>query len=289
MRYILFLLLISLGTAAWSQQEGPLGPFVDPDNLAGEEEEELRRYSVEVIVFEYAEGAYDGEELYTPLPPPEPPPEPVLEYIELPDYRTLRTVEENYEDEDIEEIQLHGLAEILLMQPEQLTMTDIFERLDRLDAYQPVLHGGWTQNTIERELARPIRLRAIGDPPLRLDGTLTLYLSRYLHLIVDLGLEAEGQPGEVAANADEAIVYYGDARNDDNYDYFDDVGPLPSTVRYDIFDDRIFRNGEVRYFDHPKFGVIAKVTRFEKQELEESEAPLETDEAVLLPAITPGN
>ncbi len=165
-------------------------PWTTITHLGGEEEEEekLRRYTVEVIVFESAEGAYDGEELFPPLPPPEAPPEPVLEYIELPDYRALRTVEENYEDEVIEEIQLHGLAEILLMQPEQLTMTSTFGRLDRLDAYQPVLHGGWTQNTIDREFARPIRLRTIGDPPLRLDGTLTLYLSRYLHLIVDLGL-----------------------------------------------------------------------------------------------------
>ncbi len=32
-------------------------------------------------------------------------------------------------------------------------------------------------------------------------------------------------------------------------------------VRYRISEDRIFRSGELRYFDHPKFGVLARITR----------------------------
>ena len=29
------------------------------------------------------------------------------------------------------------------------------------------------------------------------------------------------------------------------------------------------RNGELRYFDHPKFGVLAKITRIETEEEED--------------------
>jgi len=52
-------------------------------------------------------------------------------------------------------------------------------------------------------------------------------------------------------------------------------------VRYRILDDRIFKNGETRYFDHPKFGVVARITRVEEEELEEIELeePLSTSGA----------
>ena len=40
-------------------------------------------------------------------------------------------------------------------------------------------------------------------------------------------------------------------------------------VHYRIQEDRIFKSGETRYFDHPKFGVLAKITRWEEAEPEE--------------------
>ena len=39
-----------------------------------------------------------------------------------------------------------------------------------------------------------------------------------------------------------------------------------SPVYYRIQEDRILKNGELRYYDHPKFGVLAKVTRVEEEE-----------------------
>jgi hypothetical protein len=32
-------------------------------------------------------------------------------------------------------------------------------------------------------------------------------------------------------------------------------------VRYRIYEDRIMKTGDLRYFDHPRFGVVARVTR----------------------------
>ncbi len=56
----------------------------------------------------------------------------------------------------------------------------------------------------------------------------------------------------------------------DEYEAIDSYGELlPPPIRYRIFEDRIVKNGDVRYFDHPKFGVIAKITRFEEPEEEE--------------------
>jgi hypothetical protein len=39
-----------------------------------------------------------------------------------------------------------------------------------------------------------------------------------------------------------------------------------AAVSYRIQEDRIFRSGELRYFDHPKFGVLAKVSRVEEDD-----------------------
>ena len=44
---------------------------------------------------------------------------------------------------------------------------------------------------------------------------------------------------------------------------------LPAPIHYRIFEDQIVKNGDIRYYDHPKFGVIAKITRFEEPEEDE--------------------
>ena len=46
MRNILFLVLLGLSVSAWSQQEGPLGPFIEPEQPLGEEEEGALRAPV---------------------------------------------------------------------------------------------------------------------------------------------------------------------------------------------------------------------------------------------------
>jgi hypothetical protein len=67
---------------------------------------------------------------------------------------------------------------------------------------------------------------------------------------------------------------FGDYRTLDGFGGIDEPGP----VRYRIKENRILRSGELRYFDHPKFGVLAKATRVE----EEEEEPPELEETELL-------
>ena len=115
---------------------------------------------------------------------------------------------------------------------DEYQLTDMYGRLMRLEAYEPVMHFGWTQSTWPKEETQPISLHRFGRPPANLDGSLTLYLSRFLHLVVDLELGA----------------------------------PTEEPVYYRIEEDRILRNGELRYYDHPNFGLLAKVTRVEESE-----------------------
>ena len=76
-------------------------------------------------------------------------------------------------------------------------------------------------------------------------------------------------------------IFYtlGDSRTQNFFDFSDARATPP--VKYTILEDRIFRNGEIRYYDHPKSGVLARITRVEEEEPEE---PPMTDELFLLPA-----
>ena len=216
---------------------------------------EIRRYTVEMIIFKYAQAVSVGTEIF-------PPDEPVFQDPVFDDQPTPA------EEEPLEEIpRSYRDIDFVRLESDEYTMGDILSRLRRLDVYEPVMHFGWTQATWPDEETLPIDLDAMGRRPAGLDGTLRLYLSRFLHLVVDLELDAPESQQSIDSRAS-----YGDYSSPTEYD---DLG-RPGPVRYRIEEDRIFRSGELRYFDHPKFGALARVTRVE-DESEESEDAMETE------------
>jgi len=213
------------------------------DELLDEEQVPIKRYTVELIVFSYQENVAVGTEQFPG------------DQIELP-------------SEEIEEIVVKervrrhpdavGLMSIYLSE-EEFTMHDVVEQLELLDAYDPLMHVGWSQAGFPLQDTDALDLTVFGEPPIGLDGSFTLYLARYLHLVVDLSMDA---PVEVI-----------EIEFDDNSFYeFEDTAPREGPVRYRIEEDRIVKNGEIRYFDHPKFGVVAKVSRIEEDESEETDS-----------------
>ena len=163
-----------------------------------------------MIVFTYAEDIGTGGEVFVADPSPD-------EAAALPDNGFTR------------------------LRRSDFTMGDIRGRLDRLDAYRPVMHFGWTQTTYPAELTRSIKLTSLTAQAGGFNGTVKLYLSRFLHLVVDLQMDTEAER------------------------LADTFAPA-AAFSYRIQEDRIFRSGELRYFDHPKFGVLAKVSRVEEDD-----------------------
>lgn len=220
-----------------------------------DEVREIRRYTVEMIIFKYAQSVSIGTEIF-------PADEPVVQDPVFDDDPMI------VEEEPLEEIpRFYRDIDFALLDDDAYTMGDILGRLERLDVYEPIMHFGWTQVTWPDEDTLPIELDAMGSRPAGLDGTLRLYLSRFLHLVVDLELDAP----ESHQNADSRSSY-GDYRSLTEYDDFGS----PRPVRYRIDENRILRSGELRYFDHPKFGVLARVTRVD-EETDESVDPMETE------------
>ena len=235
---------------------------------------EYPRYTVEVIIFEYAEDVSVGTERFLPeLPPPEVE-DPEGTELVFGDAGTAPTADPvpaagtgqviGGEQQELEP----EVEEFILHLEEEFTMTDIAARLERLDVYRPVMHFAWTQVTRPEEDTQPIELQALAQPPEGLDGSFMLYLSRYLHLVVDLSLEQQSAPADPVAIDDRVSVF----RDSRGAATFDELQPAP--VRFRIAEDRIFKSGDLRYFDHPKFGVLAKITRVEEPESEEAESGL---------------
>jgi hypothetical protein len=247
-----------LFVAGANAQESDAQPALEP------------RYTVELIVFAYRT-ADSGNEVFVPDKPTlvpdaeeEMPTEdgpktfgdsPEALPTDLPDADDPGAVDEQVPERE--------RIELRVLEPEAYTMDDVHRQLERLDAYEPVLRTAWTQTTPPRDASPAVHLRALGNPPPGLDGSVTLYRGRYLHLVVDLALDAESSERQ-AATATDRLIAYGDGRlRSDDDDMSSDV--LRQPVRYRIFEDRIMKTGDIRYFDHPRFGVIAKVTRPEEE------------------------
>jgi len=242
-------------------------PFVtlQAQDIVLEEEEEIRRYTVEMIIFKYAQEVATGSEVF-------PADEPVPEFLPLDDLPPEEEIPPIMDTQQAEPPLLRDIAFVLL-EKQDYTLDEILGRLERLEVYEPLMHFGWTQATWPEEETPAIDLASLARPPPGLEGSLTLYLSRYLHLVVDLELDAE-DAGRRNPGRDDTASNYGDYRA---IDEFGDV-VTPGPVHYRIEENRILRSGELRYFDHPKFGVLAKVMRVE----EEAEDALDMEETELL-------
>ena len=224
-----------------------------------EEVPEIRRYTVEVIVFLYAQEVMTGSEIF-PRDQPEPELLPLEEDIEF--------VEE-LPEEPAEELEPLPDVELVMLDEADFQLGDIMDRMGRLDVYEPIMHFGWTQATWPDEQTEAIPLQRLAPPPVGLDGELTLYLSRYLHLVVDLRLEASD---DMVIKQDE-VEQLGDVTLGDLLNSME-AQPGELLAYYRIQENRILKNGELRYYDHPKFGVLAKVTRVEDEEEDSGEVEL---------------
>jgi hypothetical protein len=163
-------------------------------------------------------------------------------------------------EEELELLEEPRKYEIVMLAKEDFQLTETYERLQRLDAYKPLLHFGWTQPTYPEEDTEARPLSSFVTTPAVLEGELSLYLSRYLHLAVKLQLDAtDNEPLDRRVASNSLAGSYTDFGNE----------TVSYPVRYRIDEDRIFRNGELRYFDHPKFGVLAKISRVEDDDPEE--------------------
>jgi hypothetical protein len=87
-------------------------------------------------------------------------------------------------------------------------------------------------------VAKPVRVTAVN--PDELDGTIRFFMSRHLHLDVNLLFRESVAAGEQRG-----------------------------TVVYHLSEQRKLKSQETHYFDHPKFGVLVRVMPLDKEKEKE--------------------
>ncbi|MGB5607096.1 MAG: CsiV family protein [Gammaproteobacteria bacterium] len=133
----------------------------------------------------------------------------------------------------------------------QYTLSGVRNRLEASGKYTVLLHRAWRQIAHNKSRAIPYPLHSISTNGRdSIEGSITLVRERYLHLDVD-ALLMSGQDAGSMAYSDAASGYPG----------------------YELREKRRIKSGELNYFDHPRFGLIARVTPYSSaQTITEPEA-----------------
>jgi hypothetical protein len=298
-RLLLLALAAGLGAQALAQtQQAPL--YSEP--VEDEPKETLPRYRVELIVFAYSDAVNASTEMWlpdeipvepageeamadsTPWSEPEINTEPDEEQLREQQAREVEEINGLLEDDDLIALELaidvvEDTEATRVLFPGELSMGNTLDRLERLDAYIPLVHAGWIQTVRDEEATDPLPLTVLIKPPAGLDGSVTLYMSRFLHLVLDLELDADWQIREEdgdSAEPEAPTPEFSDGRIGTEPVFVDDIAE--PAIHYRILEDRKVKRNELHYFDHPKFGVIARIT-LEETEEEPEELPADLDTA----------
>jgi hypothetical protein len=119
-------------------------------------------------------------------------------------------------------------------------LNNVSYALDHSRGYTVLFHRAWRQLAYDRNeaVAYPVH-SIVGNGRNSVEGTVKLLRERYLHLDMDLFL--------MSSNGDSKILYS------------DDAGNIPV---FELREKRRIKSTELQYFDHPRFGVIARVTPY---------------------------
>ena len=141
---------------------------------------------------------------------------------------------------------------------EQWQIADVVERINDSRDFQLLIYQVWQQDGVLFDETEPFVLPTIDNKEGSLEGTATLSLSRFLHLLVEI----DWLPRE----KDEAFSLYPGF-----------AGLTAKPVPYSIKESRLMQRGDIHYFDHPMFGVVALITRVEEaeSELDEDGTPID--------------
>ncbi len=182
--------------------------------------------------------------------------------------------------------------------------------MQRTGRYHTLFHETWVQPMFSESETTPIIIDRSGDTETwpELQGSVKLYLSRYLHIETNLWLNTDGSylPGQwkmppppLSPNS-VTIIYPPEPVPDPNEAVLIEVLPVIDSMmdvgeeeemeavllapvypwRHAILlqRERRMRSTEVHYIDHPVMGVVVKISPLSKEELQER-ADFETAQA----------
>jgi len=136
------------------------------------------------------------------------------------------------------------------------------KRIQSAPELQLLLHEGWRQPGLSQNQAVSVRVQegSIEDPSgqaaasYRLEGTLKLVLSRYLHINADLVYR------EPMTESEKMALQQSDQTADENLFTQTSMQIKPHYRIYRLQQSRRMRSNELHYLDNPVLGMIIRVT-----------------------------
>jgi hypothetical protein len=254
-RHIWLALVLAVGADASVAQQAPADPGAA---LA----EQRLKYRVEFILFAHADADANEEIFVTEAAdagglPPALEPFGALADADSPD--DLKPI---IPDPSGSEPPADAPFWFRVLRTDELALATTEARLANLRAYRVLASGGWIQEGLDENAAQAMNLANLGivNPA----GSLRLYVSRFLHLGIDLEFRAEPQARGDALGANPATL----------------AELAPMGTKYRMIGQRRARSGELHYIDHPMFGLLFQISPAPDQV-----EPVEDDTAVLAPAI----
>ena len=168
---------------------------------------------------------------------------------------------------------------IAALSPENYQLADSAAHLRYSKNYKLLAHFGWTQRSLSKKSALPVRLTANQfSDDLIPDGVLKLYVSRYLHMQVDvkasecvytntesrteqdpdktLDEQLENGTSELEQQKTAELT----ANNMDSGESFEAEQCINQVYKFN--QNRRMRSRELHYIDNPVFGLLIYVTPF---------------------------
>lgn len=138
---------------------------------------------------------------------------------------------------DTVNLNLAGLNDAVIppaAKPSEMLLTDAAADLGRNSRFRVLAHKDWIQTAEAKSDSKAVRIQ--GGAAEELDGTLRFYMSRYLHLDINMIYQEAAGGGILGAAADRG-----------------------EKVSFRITEQRRIKSQETHYFDHPKFGLLVRV------------------------------
>lgn len=165
-----------------------------------------------------------------------------------------------------------ALSNYVILSEFDKDLNPVVATLNRSSRYQVIMHLVWRQAMHTRELAKPLhihggtdfsgqfpagvnavtapRIDIVTDQPKQplpleqVDGTVTLFVGRYLHVLTDLIYRQPAMPRE---------------RNSKD----EQISESNVLVDYTVRNSRKMRSTELHYLDHPLLGILVQITPIE--------------------------
>lgn len=203
------------------------------DEVLAEPEAAPPEFEIEIVIFEYVGGAVGAREDWAYIDTGR---DAVTQQmisegkiiLDLPPIDTL--------SDDVMDGQPEAEPKPLVWTPladDQRRLTDTFARMRNSRDYKPLVHAAWRQPVYGEIDATTLALERVAGTPSNLGASASIYVERFLHLTLDLEL---AKPITQAAD-------------------------LPGSLIYRLEEKRKMRSGETHFFDHPRFGAVALISK----------------------------